>query len=37
MTEEPDDQSLRRPMAEIAAPFVNLVIALGATHGALLE
>jgi len=36
-TASPDDQSLRRPMAEIAGPFVNLVIASGATHGALLE
>jgi len=30
-TASPDDQSLRRPIAEIAGPLVNLVIALGAT------
>jgi len=30
-TASPDDQPLRRPIAEIAGPLVNLVIALGAT------
>jgi hypothetical protein len=30
-TASPDDKSLRRPVAELAGPLVNLVIALGAT------
>ena len=30
-TASPDDKSLRRPVAELAGPIVNLVIALGAT------